>query len=83
MRGAFWPRCVDLQKLALAVAFLHAVVFCGVGEGRGVFNDSGGDLEIFKVGVTLLRNEDQDPTNPKLDNITDLGDVFPELDGQS
>jgi hypothetical protein len=24
--------------------------------------------------VTLLRNEDQDPTNPKLDNITDLGD---------
>jgi hypothetical protein len=39
-----------------------------------VFNDSGGDLEIFKVGVTLLRNEDQDPTNPKLDNITDLGD---------
>lgn len=39
-----------------------------------MFNDSGGDLEIFKVGVTLLRNEDQDPTNPKLDNITDLGD---------
>lgn len=51
-----------------------AVVFCGVGEGRGVYNDTGGDLELFKVGVSLLKNEDQDPTDPKLDHITELDD---------
>jgi hypothetical protein len=53
---------------------LLAVVFCGVGEGRGVYNDTGGDLELFKVGVSLLKNEDQDPTDPKLDHITELDD---------
>lgn len=57
-----------------AVGFLRVVIFCGVGEGRGVFNDSGGELEMFKVGVTLLNNEDQDPTDPKLDTITEMGD---------
>ncbi len=49
-------------------------MFCGVGEGRGVFNNSSDELEIFKVGVTLNRNEDQDPTDPKLDHITEMGD---------
>ena len=39
-----------------------------------MFNDSGGELEMFKVGVTLLNNEDQDPTDPKLDTITEMGD---------
>ena len=52
----------------------YDVIFAGVGEGRGVYNDSGGDLELFKVGVSLLANEDQDPTDPKLDTLTDLGD---------
>ena len=45
-----------------------------MGEGRGVYNDTGGDLELFKVGVSLLKNEDQDPTDPKLDHITELDD---------
>ena len=52
----------------------YDVIFAGVGEGRGVYNNSGGDLELFKVGVSLLANEDQDPTDPKLDTLTDLGD---------
>ena len=60
--------------LSIVRLCLHPVVFCGVGEGRGVFNDSIEELEIFKVGVTLLRNEDQDPTDPKLDAITEFGD---------
>ena len=58
----------------------HDAIYCGVGEGRGVYNDTGGDLELFKVGVSLLKNEDQDRTDPKLDIITDLGD---DLSGRS
>jgi hypothetical protein len=37
-------------------------------------NNTSTPLEIFKVGVSLLKNEDQDPTDPKLDVITELGD---------
>ena len=66
----------DLQNhlWICAAVYLHIVVFCGVGEGRGVFNDSSDELEMFKVGVTLLNNEDQDPSDPKLDTITEMGD---------
>ena len=65
------PTCKTISFVRFCV---HAVVFSGVGEGRGVYNDSSEELEMFKVGVTLLRNEDQDPTDPKLDTITEFGD---------
>ena len=63
-----------MGDVGLCCCCAFPVVFCGVGEGRGVYNDSSEELEVFKVGVSLLRNEDQDPTNPKQDNITELGD---------
>ena len=33
----------------------YDIIFCGAGEGRGLYNsDSRKELELFKVGVSLL-----------------------------